>query len=541
MASTNFASIRRSERPVFARRALPGLALAAVLLASACNLPASPLNAATATQISARQTQLAASYPSPTPLFWSTPDPNQPPLYQAATATPVPGLPGYAPTATQVVPVPEGMRVYYSQSGDTLAGIASHFLVRPNELQQPLSLGEQELLPPGTSIMIPNRFPTEPPYPQPALPDADILFSPGCGSLDLEAWIQQGGGYLADYYQYIAGERLSAAEIIRLVAVENSINPRLLLALVEFRSGWLFGFPPDPEEAQYPIGYHAPKVTGLFDELTVTARVLGQGYYGWRQGKLDRLIFRDDTEAPIHPALNAGSVGIQNLFAALYTPDIFHDALYGPQGFLALYARLFGDPWARSAQQGALLPAGLSQPALSLPFLSGLTWGLTSGPHITWQAGTPRGALDFAPRTGQRGCYDTPVWVTASAGGLVVRSQRGAVAVDLDGDGDEGTGWVILYMHLAARDRVPLGTWVEADAPLGHPSCEGGVSTGTHLHIARKYNGEWIPAEGPLPLVLDGWQAYAGTASYSGWLIRGGQTVVSNVNRDPASEIRRDP
>jgi LysM repeat protein len=50
------------------------------------------------------------------------------------------------------------MRVYYSQSGDTLAGIASHFLVPPNELQQPLSLGEQELLPPGTSIMIPDRL-----------------------------------------------------------------------------------------------------------------------------------------------------------------------------------------------------------------------------------------------------------------------------------------------------------------------------------------------------------------------------------------------
>jgi hypothetical protein len=67
------------------------------------------------------------------------------------------------------------------------------------------------------------------------------------------------------------------------------------------------------------------------------------------------------------------------------------------------------------------------------------------------------------------------------------------------------------------------------------------VSTGTHLHLARKYNGEWIAAEGALPLVLDGWQAYAGTSSYSGWLIRGGQTVVSSANRDPASEIRRDP
>jgi len=24
----------------------------------------------------------------------------------------------------------------------------------------------------------------------------------------------------------------------------------------------------------------------------------------------------------------------------------------------------------------------------------------------------------------------------------------------------------------------------------------GGTATGTHIHIARKYNGEWLPAEG---------------------------------------------
>jgi len=123
----------------------------------------------------------------------------------------------------------------------------------------------------------------------------------------------------------------------------------------------------------------------------------------------------------------------------------------------------------------------------------------------------------------------------------VVRSQRGAVALDLDGDGDEGTGWVLLYLHLAPEERVAVGTWVEADAPLGHPSCEGGVSTGTHLHIARKYNGEWIAAEGPLPFILDGWQAYAGVSSYGGWLIRNGETVVSSATRDSASEIRRNP
>ena len=40
-----------------------------------------------------------------------------------------------------------------------------------------------------------------------------------------------------------------------------------------------------------------------------------------------------------------------------------------------------------------------------------------------------------------------------------------------------------------------MGQIVEAGAVLGYPSCAGGYSTATHLHIARRYNGEWIPAD----------------------------------------------
>ena len=47
-----------------------------------------------------------------------------------------------------------------------------------------------------------------------------------------------------------------------------------------------------------------------------------------------------------------------------------------------------------------------------------------------------------------------------------------------------------------------LDRLVETDDRIGHASCEGGVSTGTHLHFARKYNGEWVLADGPLPFVL---------------------------------------
>jgi len=109
--------------------------------------------------------------------------------------------------------------------------------------------------------------------------------------------------------------------------------------------------------------------------------------------------------------------------------------------------------------------------------------------------------------------------------------------LDLDSDGDEHTGWVVFYLHIAKQDRVPVGTTVKAGDPLGHPSCEGGRSTGTHIHIARKYNGEWIVADGVIPFDLAGWRPIRGNEAYSGWLIKGDMKVLANTNPDNRSTI----
>jgi LasA protease len=164
-------------------------------------------------------------------------------------------------------------------------------------------------------------------------------------------------------------------------------------------------------------------------------------------------------------------------------------------------------------------------------------WSLTSGPHISWRTGTPRGALDFAPITGEPRCAVSTAWVTASASGLVVRTGRGMVVLDLDGDGMEQTGWVLVYMHIAEQDRVSSGTWVETNTPLGHPSCEGGQATGTHVHLARKYNGEWLAADGPLPVVLSGWIAHTGELSYEGTLEKDGRVVSAHPDGSSGSTI----
>jgi murein DD-endopeptidase MepM/ murein hydrolase activator NlpD len=111
------------------------------------------------------------------------------------------------------------------------------------------------------------------------------------------------------------------------------------------------------------------------------------------------------------------------------------------------------------------------------------------------------------------------------AAGLVLRSDNGMVVVDLDGDGHETTGWVVLYLHIANQGRVEPGTLVERGQRIGHPSCEGGRATGTHVHVARKFNGEWIPAYGPVPFNLSGWVAARGKGEYFGTLTRDGVVV----------------
>jgi hypothetical protein len=213
--------------------------------------------------------------------------------------------------------------------------------------------------------------------------------------------------------------------------------------------------------------------------------------------------------------------------------------IVGPQGFLERYPTMFGDAWIRAEAVGPLLPSGLQPPLLELPFGPGENWSLTAGPHNAWSSGTPRGALDFSPITSEDPCAVSARWVTASAPGVIARAADNAVALDLNGDGLESTGWVILYYHLADEGMIAAGTPVSTGDPLGHPSCQGGVTTGKHVHVVRKYNGEFLAADGPVPFVMSGWQAVAGERNYMGSLVRGGEVVTADASGRRGSTIRR--
>jgi murein DD-endopeptidase MepM/ murein hydrolase activator NlpD len=227
---------------------------------------------------------------------------------------------------------------------------------------------------------------------------------------------------------------------------------------------------------------------------------------------------------------------VQVFFAALL-PYAEWERTVGPEGFTQTYAVLFGDPFA--LELDPLIPTDLTQPKLQLPFEVGKVWSYTGGPHSAWGSGSGWAALDFAPPGNALGCVISDEWVTAAADGLVLRSREGEVLLDLDQDGYEQTGWVLLYMHIESRDRVTVGSQVTAGARIGHPSCEGGVSDGTHAHLARKYNGEWIPADRDLPLDLDGWVSAGTGLEYDGTLERAGVTLEACSCRNDENQVSR--
>jgi murein DD-endopeptidase MepM/ murein hydrolase activator NlpD len=415
--------------------------------------------------------------------------------------------------------------LYYTQAADTLPVVAVRFGVDPSEITSPDPIPAEALLPPNQLLLIPRRlFNTT--SSQRLLPDSELVYSPSAVDFKIDEFVNQAGGYLSVYNEWLQSTgTTSGAAVIQRVAIENSINPRLLLALLEYQSGWVYGQPPSSIARDYPMGYIDLNAKGLYKQLVWAVNHLSVGYYYWREGRLLELRFPDGISARLAPDQNAGSVALQYYFAKIYDSQRWVEALNLESGFPALYERMFGNPWVRAQTVEPLYPPGLVQPQLVLPFEKNRLWSFTGGPHGAWEHEGSYAAIDFAPASDTPGCTETYAWVTASASGLVVRSERGLVVLDLDGDGHEQTGWVLLYLHVSVKGSIPVGSWVDTGDPLGHPSCEGGQATGTHVHFARKYNGEWIAADGPMPFVLSGWRVYSGEAAYQGKMTRGDQVV----------------
>jgi LasA protease len=443
-----------------------------------------------------------------------------------AISTPFPTRPSYAP----------GELVdYTAQSGDNLPALAIRFNTTVTEIMEanPMIPAGATTMPPGMPMRIPIYFAPFWGTPFAILPDSFFVNGPAQVSFDTSDFVAQHPGWLRDYTTYATGANRTGAQLVDLIATNYSISPRLLLALLEFHSGALSRPSPTSNDLLYALGYPSPRQAGLYNQLAWTANTLNNGYYNWRQGKLTTLEFSNGRLERPDPWHNAATAGLQYYFSLILSQEEYNHAV-SPNGLYQVYVSLFGEPW--TAEQPHI-PGSLVQPEFVLPFQPNRTWALTGGPHTAWGDGEPFAALDFAPPSVAGGCTPTTEWATAVANGVIARSETGIVVLDLDGDGDERTGWSVFYLHVATENRATTGTVVSAGDPIGHPSCEAGRSTGTHIHIARKYNGEWIPSEGTLAFNLEGWVAQNGSRPYLGTLTRHSQTVYANENAATSSHI----
>jgi LasA protease len=470
-------------------------------------------------------TRTAGPTPTRAPLSVTVPahDPNAP------LVTPTPDVPRILPTPRQ------NANQYTVQAGDTLATIAQNYgvsvgaLIRANHLADAntLSIGQVLDVPPPEPGAVGDDFKI--------IPDSELVYGPASAEFDVDAFVQNQGGYLATYTQDVNGQTLTGAQIVTQVSQDYSVNPRLLLALLEYRSKWVTRPNPDPVTLDYPLGFINQAHKGLYWQLGWAANELNRGFYLWQANAVGAWVLGDGSIVPIAPTINAGTAGVQNMFSILDNRTTW-DTDVGAFGLFQTYYFMFGNPFDLAIEP--LVPSNLVQPHFDLPFEPGAVWAFTGGPHAGWDSGSAWAALDFAP-SDVEACAVSSQWVTAVADGFIVRANNGAVVEDLDGDGYEQTGWDVLYMHISSEGRVEPGTYVYAGDRIGHPSCEGGIANAAHLHIARKYNGEWISADGSVPFNLDGWISSGTGTEYDGYLRRGAAQLEAAEGISSQNQITR--
>ncbi|MBN1230623.1 MAG: LysM peptidoglycan-binding domain-containing protein [Anaerolineales bacterium] len=488
------------------QKRLPGAIIALIFLLSAC----APLS----------------GFGEPT-LVFQTPIPfYTPAAEQLAEVTPNPTRPAFSPGE---------LVEYIAQTGDTLPALAAHFDTSVEEIAEanPDIPRSATTLPQGMPMQIPIYYRPYWGTSYQIIPDNAYINGPDVVGFDTQNYLDQTKGWLKDYTAYASGQTRTGAQIVDLVATNFSISPRVLLAILEYQAGAISQPLLLAKNQDYPLGIRSDDHKGVYLQLVWAANRLNNGYYRWRVGDLSAMERPDNRTEQPDPWQNAATAAFQYYFIEILEADAY-DLAISYLGIAKTYQSLFGDPW-----QGAMphIPVSLEQPEFRLPFAPGEPWAFTGAPHTGWGKDYPLAALDFAPPSDAGGCVTSNKWVLALADGLVVRTGNGELALDLDMDGDERTGWVVFYLHLATREKAQVGDVVLSGERVGHPSCEGGSSTGTHVHLARKYNGEWISANGVLAFNMEGWEPVSDGTVYEGSLVRYGSVVEASPNATSKSII----
>ena len=431
---------------------------------------------------------------------------------------------------------------YTCGDGDTVEMLAARFNTTEEEIREanPVLPEKTTTLPQGLPLQIPIYYRIGWGSSYKMIPDALYVNGPDQKGFTARSYTDRQPGWFKYYNSYSDNKNQRGGELIDYIANSYSISPRLLLALLEYISHALTdpNYRDDFNEISV-FGFEGAKYRTLGGQLNQLADFLNERYYQYKAGKFIEYELQDGSLIRNDPWQNAATVALQAYFAKVLPPEKYYEAI-GPNGFVKTYKEMFGDFGDVDAYP-AHLPGSLEQNKMRLPFKDGEAWTYTGGPHTAWGSNPPYSAIDFAPPAKEHGCFTSNAEVIAPADGNIVRTDTGMAMFDMDDDMDEHTGWVLLMLHLKTESIPPVGTHLNEGDFIGHPSCDGGTSSGTHVHIARKYNGEWIPAGGVIPMNFDDWIVEDGDDSYTGYLRRYSTYVVASETSEYFSRVLAGP
>jgi murein DD-endopeptidase MepM/ murein hydrolase activator NlpD len=401
--------------------------------------------------------------------------------------------------------------------------------------------------PPADTPSAPTPTPPAPPAPvqaQPGLPPADFIllsdgqfvYGPNVGSFTIAAFAARAAPQLGPYAETLYGR-----------AEFNSINPRLYLVLMEMATGLVSNPSATSQQAENPFGLAEP---GFVRQLDALSQAMFNAYYlhlytysalPEDQRRLPALTLAGGATFDVPGTANAGSYALLAGLASFKDAAGMADALDAgrPASFAQTYRRLFPDddplsqanrvgiPGQLSAQAASAAPAGL----LQFPYPRGEAWTF-GGVHSNDGSGGDMSSIDFSKGWPQWGADTSNIWVAAAAGGVPSKISSCSFHID------HGGGWLTAYYHL---DNIQSYSGsIQQNDRIGNIAnnktqalCNGGSSTGPHVHFTLRYNGALVAINGT---ALSGWVIHAGTSNYDYdhsdmWLIRDG--VKKYAYQDP--------
>ncbi|OZG69747.1 metalloendopeptidase [Hahella sp. CCB-MM4] len=323
-------------------------------------------------------------------------------------------------------------------------------------------------------------------------------------NFDVEAYLQEHAPHLAD-----------KAEIITHWAGYSTVSPKVLLTMIEMKTGLL-----SQNKAAFmmaPMGDLSSE-SGFSEQVEDIASTLATSYYQSIDQEQSNLSFAGEGFA-----------------AQSLSTELRNDTDGDLDKFQEVYHRLFPETQedhqfqsfdgAPSTGRFAAYSQSLVPPAnmFQLPYPVGEYWYFGGAHTYTGSGSYPLSSLDFN-NGGYWGSDTSNKWAVAAAGGTAIRHSSCFVEVLHEG------GWSTTYYHL---DNIQFSNRqsVSRNQKLANYAnnrsqalCDGGSSTGPHQHFSLKYNGSYYHLDG---VSLSGYQVKTGRNSYDSdcnyfWLSKDG-------------------